>query len=100
MRYLFILLTCLVLQNVACSKNNDEPGSDCTAVTITQAGTPCSQWGIKVNGNTYPSNNIPDAFKQEGITVCADYELYEDMRACACCGGTWANIKSMKVFVR
>ena len=98
MKYLFILLTCLVLETAACSKNNSE--GDCSAVTITNAATGCGGWGIKVKTSTYPSNNIPDEFKQDGITVCANYELYEDMRACACCGGTWANIKSMKRFIR
>jgi hypothetical protein len=91
MKYIFILLTCLALENAACTKNSN----DCTAVIVTQSGTPCGAWGIKVNGTTYPSNNIPDEFKQEGKNVCANYELYEDMRACACCGGTWATINSM-----
>jgi hypothetical protein len=92
MNYLLILLAFLALGNLACTKNNN----DCTEVTITQSGTPCSVWGIKINGNIYPSISIPASFQQEGITVCADYELYEDMRACACCGGTWAKINSMK----
>jgi len=100
MRYLFIILTCLVFQNLACSKNNNDLNNDCTAVTITQAGLPCSEWGIQVNSITYPSANIPSEFQQEGMAVCASYELYDDVRVCACCGGTWANIKSMKRFVR
>jgi hypothetical protein len=100
MKYLFIFLLCLSLGDSACRKSKNTDNNDCTAVTITQSGTVCGNWGIKANGITYPSNNIPSQFQQEGITVCASYDLYEDMRACACCGGTWANIKSMKNFVR
>ncbi len=97
MKYLFILLGCLVLENVACTK---ESNTNCTAVIVTQSGTVCSVWGIREGNKVYPSGNIPDAFKQEGLAVCADYQLYEDMRLCACCGGTWANIKSMKYLMR
>lgn len=91
MKYLFIALIAFVLGSNACSKKND-----CKTATITQSGLPCSNWGIQV-GNTYPSANIPVEFKHEGLQVCVEYELYEDMRACACCGGTWANIKSIKL---
>ena len=55
----------------SCGKENN-----CTTATITQSGTPCSWWGIKV-GTTYPSYNIPDQFKQKGLQVCVEYELYE-----------------------
>jgi hypothetical protein len=99
MKYLFIILCCLVLQNVACNKNKEEVGN-CNAVTITNTAPGCGGWGIVVSGTKYPSANIPSEFQQDGITVCSDYELYVDARLCACCGGTWANIKSMKRFVR
>ena len=98
MKYLLILFGILSLGNLCCTK--DENKHDCTIVTVTQSGIPCSQWGIKLNGTTYPSSNIPDEFRREGITVCAGYVLYEDMRLCACCGGTWADIKSIKRLVR
>jgi len=88
MRYLFVLLVLIGIAITSCRKKED-----CSiTATITQSGLSCSNWGIQV-GNTYPSANIPDEFKQEGLQVCVSYELYEDMRACACCGGTWANIK-------
>jgi hypothetical protein len=64
-------------------------------VKITDSAPGCAGWGIVVNGIKYPSSTIPAAFQQNAITVCADYDLYEDMRACACCGGTWAKINSM-----
>jgi len=91
MKYLFIVLVLISFTNTNCSKKEN-----CLTATITQSGTPCSAWGIKV-GNVYPSTNIPDEFKQEGLQVCVEYELYDDMRLCACCGGKWANIKSIKL---
>jgi hypothetical protein len=67
-----------------------------TSAIITNRGTPCSSWGIQI-GITYPSYNIPDQFKFEGMQVCVEYELYEDMGACPCCGGTRARIISMSL---
>ena len=91
MKYLFLLITCFALQNTGCKKNND-----CTSAIVTQSGTVCNVWGIKINGIAYPSGTIPVSYQQEGLVVCINYELYEDFRLCACCGGTWANIKSIK----
>ena len=98
MRTALFILSLIVIQTIGCSKTKQE--DNCTAVIITNSGFPCNEWGIEVNGVKYPSANIPAEFQQNGITVCAVYQLYEDMRACACCGGTWANIKSMKRFIR
>ena len=97
MKYIFIILIAFALQSVACNKSNN---GNCTVVTITNSAPGCGGWGIIVNTIKYPSGNIPAAFQQDGLAVCAEYELYEDMRACACCGGTWANIKSMKNLMR
>ncbi|MDP4261975.1 MAG: hypothetical protein Q8941_05535 [Bacteroidota bacterium] len=91
MKKLFFLLVISTTLFAACHKQNS-----CTQVTITQSGMPCSQWGIRVNNHTYPSNSIPVSFQREGLVVCTEYELYEDPRACACCGGTWAKINSMR----
>jgi len=63
---------------------------------IVRNGTACLSWGINV-GTIYISDNIPDQFKQEGLRVCVDYELYADLRLCACCGGTRARIISMNL---
>jgi hypothetical protein len=98
MKYLLIFLLSLGLI-ASCSKGNKD-NDDCVAVTITQSGTPCGAWGIKVASDVYPSNNIPSQYQQEGVAVCVVYELYQDPRVCACCGGTWADIKSIKTFVR
>ena len=91
MKHLIILIVCMLFVSPGCRKNNH----GCEEVTITRSGTPCSVWGIIVKGDTYPANAIPASFQQEGITVCVNYELYEDVRACACCGGTWAKINSI-----
>ena len=98
MKTLFVFLISFSAAITSCDKGTEN--NDCEAVIITQFGIPCSGWGIKVNNDTYPSANIPTEFQQEGIRVCANYELYEDTRLCACCGGTWANIKSIKRFER
>jgi len=95
MKYFQIIFLSFVILIASCSKKSSKASDNCVAVEVTQSGTPCGSWGIKINGNVYPSNNIPAQFQQEGATVCAVYELYQDMRVCACCGGTWADIKSM-----
>ena len=92
MKSFFILIVCVALQ-IACNKD----GEDCKTVTITNSAPGCGGWGIVVNGTKYPSGNIPAQFQQDGLSVCTVYELYQDPRLCACCGGTWADIKSMKI---
>lgn len=88
--FLILLILVAMMITAGCNKNScDQP------VTITQQGTPCGQWAIKKNGNVYPADSIPAIFRVEGILVCAKYELYEDLRMCACCGGTWAKVLSM-----
>jgi hypothetical protein len=95
MKYAFMILVCLAIQYTACTKNHDKT-RDCTLVTITSSAPGCGGWGIVIDGTKYPSRNIPSEFQQDGMIVCVNYELYEDLRMCACCGGTWANIKSIK----
>src|SRR6185369_10397480 len=85
---------------VSSCKKSVDANSNCSPVTITSSAPGCGGWGIVVSGTKYPSRNIPDQFKQDGITVCADYDLYQDLTLCACCGGTWADIKSMKPYIR
>ncbi len=90
MKYVIILVLYIITGNISCSKKNS-----CTWVTITKSTAPCTLWGIKVNDQVYPSGNIPATYQQEGLVVCAEYTLYQDMRLCACCGGTWANISAI-----
>jgi len=94
MKLIFMLACLLLITNISCKKKNDE----CQAVTIVMVGTGtgCAAWAINVKGVNYISDNIPDQFKMDGRVVCAKFELYEDLRLCVCCGGTRANIKSMK----
>ena len=94
MKLIFVLASLLLISNVSCKKKNEE----CQIVTITRVGTGtgCAAWAINVKGVNYISDNIPDQFKQDGAVVCAKFVLYEDMRLCVCCGGTRANIQSMK----
>ncbi|MGB3008312.1 MAG: hypothetical protein WBC06_17485 [Chitinophagaceae bacterium] len=87
MRYLLIIFSSFLFAITSCNKKEQ-----CNTVTITQSGTPCSLWGIKVNNQVYPSNTIPIDFQKEGLVVCAGYTLFEDLRMCACCRGTWADI--------
>ena len=98
MKYISFILITVILQLSSCVKNSTDTNNDenCTLVIITNSAPGCGGWGIIVNGTKYPSENIPTQFQQDGLGVCAEYELYQDMRFCACCGGTWANIKFMK----
>ncbi|HWI91721.1 MAG TPA: hypothetical protein VNT20_10625 [Flavisolibacter sp.] len=89
MRVLLFAILLLVLL-ASCHRNK------CNIATVTQSGTPCSSWGIKLGTQTYPADSIPDNFKREGLLVCVNYELYSDNRMCPCCGGTWARIKSIR----
>jgi hypothetical protein len=94
LKILFIILACMVINSTACKKNNNK--TNCTTVTITNTAPGCGGWGIIVNGTKYPSRNIPLQYQQNNLVVCADYELYDDKALCGCCGGTWADIKSMQ----
>lgn len=55
-----------------------------------------TSWAIKLDKGIYPADSIPATFQQEGLKVCIQYSLYEDLRMCACCGGTHARIISIK----
>jgi hypothetical protein len=93
-KQLLTIISILTIAFIGCTKQHK--GQDCTIVTITQSASGCSGWGIVVHGVKYPSENIPTEFQHDGMEVCANYELYEDMRMCICCGGTWANITSIR----
>ncbi|HEX6332975.1 MAG TPA: hypothetical protein VFZ78_02045 [Flavisolibacter sp.] len=91
-----MLLTAALLMAAllfSCDKKCDD---GCTPATITQSAPTCEGWGIVVNGVTYSSLNVPVNFREAGRVVCVEYRLYEDARKCACCGGTYADILSMK----
>ncbi|MEQ1678338.1 MAG: hypothetical protein ABL876_16690 [Chitinophagaceae bacterium] len=95
MKPLITVLFCIIIATSACNKTKSN--KDCTLVTITNAAPGCPGWGITVNGRSYPSRNIPAAFQQNNLVVCASYQLFEDMTLCACCGGTWADIRTIEL---
>ncbi len=82
---------------IGCSKNEKPKNDSCdfTIAKITDDAPTCQGWGIVVGGVVYPSRNIPDMFKQDGLTVCTNFALFEDPAMCPCCGGTYANILFM-----
>jgi hypothetical protein len=91
-KLLFFPALCLLLMIIlTASRNNDG-----VKVTITKYGTPCSVWGVVINGYTYAADDIPPAFRKEGTKVYAKYEFFEDKEHGACNGGIWARITSMK----
>jgi hypothetical protein len=94
------LFSAILISSWTCSKDDSiapikKESTNCTTVTVTQQGLGCNLWGILLNGKVYPAMNLPDQYKKEGNTICVVYEIFEDMRDCACCGGTWANILSI-----
>lgn len=90
-KLLFFPALCLLLLVLTASRGN----KDRVKVKITQYGTPCSVWGVVIDGYTYPADDIPPAFRKEGTMVYARYEFYEDKQHGACNGGTWIRITSM-----
>ena len=80
----------ILLVAFACRKSKD-----CNVILITDSAPGCGGWGIEVNGKKYPSRNVPDDFQQNGLKVCATYSIYDDLALCPCCGGKWAEIKTI-----
>ena len=85
----FVLTVFLII--FACKKEKD-----CQNAAIVQT-TPCSSWGIEVNGVAYPVKNLPITYRKIGLNMCVEYVLFEDKALCPCCGGTWAEIRSIKM---
>jgi len=98
MKSLVTIVSILLFTTFSCSKKNNSCNCSATnqvCATIVQVAGNCNNFGIKVNGQEYPSQNIPSQFQNVGLNVCVEYILFQDLRLCACCGGTWADIKSM-----
>jgi len=83
----------LSLAFIGCKKSNT-----CTNAEITKLfrGTACEKWAISVGHNVYPTSNLPATFEQDNLKVCVVYNLYGDPKMCPCCGGTIAEIISIK----
>jgi hypothetical protein len=96
MRLLYFLIAFLLYSQVACHKYNNCncPATEVCA-TIVKIPANCDNFGIETGGQSYPALNIPSAYQQVGKKVCVSFELYQDTRLCVCCGGTWADIKSI-----
>jgi len=102
MKHFIIMTSFLLLLSASCSKDSGSSNGNCncsgagvSCATIVQVASRCDNFGIRINGQEYPSGNIPDEFKVVGKKVCIMYSLYEDTRLCPCCGGTWADITSI-----
>jgi len=102
MKQLLGIAVFVLLTTISCSKTTNNTvtnGCNCSGenqcATIVKVAAHCNNYGIEVNGQQYPSSNIPAQFQVEGIKVCVQYNLFDDQRLCACCGGTWADIINM-----
>ena len=89
MKYFSFFLVLGLITYSSCKKNN------CNSATVVQVTGSCPDWAIRVNSVVYRADSIPDPYKIDGASFCVEYALYEDMRACACCGGTRARITSI-----
>lgn len=91
---LIIALGVVFVACLSCMKNNS-----CANAEIIKTHGICffdTTWGIKLGKNIYVADSIPTEFQQPGLQVCVQYHLYEDMRMCPCCGGTHAQVISIK----
>jgi hypothetical protein len=88
---LFVFTLMLAIALISCKKSGNCP----EMATVVKYNSPCHSWGIIKGSITYPVDTIPAHFQKEGIQVCISYELYEDRRTCACCGGTRARIDAI-----
>jgi hypothetical protein len=88
MKNLIITLSLILTLSIGCSKDyNTDNNNNCTAVTINKTPLPCVVWGVTLNGKTYPAENLPAEFEQEGLAACIEYELIPAPPAeCTCCG--------------
>lgn len=94
---LFFALMFSVLVSCSGKVKLNSLGCQYTKAVITNHAPTCQGWGIVVGTHVYPSRNIPDSFKTDGMEVCVNYSLFDDMALCPCCGGVYANIISMSV---
>ena len=100
MKYSFIIAGFLLFTSIACSKDNNNSDCNCSVAgqacaIIVKVAANCDNFGIEINGQQYAAQNIPTQYQVVGTKVCVAYTLYTDLRLCACCGGTWADISTM-----
>jgi hypothetical protein len=88
---LLVFMLILAAAPLSCKKSGNCP----EVVTVVKYSVACGSWGIVKGSTTYPVDTIPAHFQKEGMQVCISYEVYEDRRTCACCGGTWVRIDAI-----
>ena len=82
----------LVAGLAACQKTATSPcGQGYQSATVVLGRNGCNQNGflLQLAGSAaLPPDSLPAGFQQTGLKVCLRYTTYEDLRQCACCGGT------------
>ncbi|SRR6266542_1769628 len=90
---IFLTLFYLLFSFLSCKKSNE-----CVSAEITKKVINCfdTVWAVKLDKEIYAADSIPVAYQQERLKVCIVYTLYYDPHMCPCCGGTYADIISIK----
>ncbi len=93
---LFLVLAGLA----ACQKTASSPcGEGYQSATVVLGRNGCDQNGFLLQlagSTTLPPDSLPAGFRQAGLKVCLKYTTYEDLRMCACCGGTRLKIQQIQ----
>ena len=98
----FCISLVLLVGLTCCQKKEPAPqtcGGGLQPATVVRGLNACGQNGfvLRLNdGATYPPDALPGDFQQEGLEVCLAYTTYEDLRLCACCGGTRLKIQQIR----
>lgn len=85
---------------VACQKTTPMPcAPGLHSATVLHGRNQCDQNGYVLQldgGASYPPDSLPPSLQQSGLRVCVAYTTYEDLRMCACCGGTRMKIQQIQ----
>ncbi len=92
MKKIFSCVALAIIIFSSCKKHTD----NCTHATVISESGGCQRWLVKIDKDSFPSGNIPAEFQVKNLEVCITYNLYNDPRECVCCGGTWADIKTIQ----
>ena len=91
-----------LLAGLSACKQDADTSSACNpgyqSGTVVHGRNQCDPNGyvIQLNGGpVYPPDDLPTSFQQAGLNVCLTYTVYEDLRMCACCGGTRIKIQDI-----
>ncbi len=90
----------LLVGLAACKKTDSSPCDEgYQSATVVRGRNGCDQNGflLQLAGSaTLPPDSLPVGFQQAGLKVCLKYTTYEDVRNCACCGGTRLRIEQIQ----